>query len=253
MGNRHDYITGKIVWVCGQLDRKGFGANHDGNVSARFEDVLLATPTSESKGLITPEMILTLDMDGKKIKGPGKPFSEVGLHLAAYRVRQDVMAVVHAHPPFATARGLLGLAIKPALPEAIVSIGDVIPITKYITPGSSENDSIISEMLGITHVFMMAGNGVLAVGDNLEQAYLRLELVEHLAKIDYYASTMGRPMRLPETDLTKLLEKRASAGLDPKTQVVINKSEIIKEKSGDTVDGLKDIIASEIKKILQGN
>ena len=145
MGNRRDYIAKNIVEVCQKLDSKGFGANHDGNISARFEDSLLATPTAESKGVITEEMIIRLDMDGKKLEGIGNPFSEIKLHLAAYRARSNANAVVHAHPPFSTARGLTGKALTMNIPEAVVSISETIPVAPYAMPGAPENNSIIAK------------------------------------------------------------------------------------------------------------
>lgn len=245
MGNRREYLVNSIVRYCSRLDQKGFGANHDGNISLKYEGNLLATPTSASKGDIVPEMIITLDMDGKKIDGIGKPFSEIQLHLAAYRSRPDISAVVHAHPPYATARGLVNEALRPSLPEAIVSIGGNIPVVPYAMPGAPENNELIANALAETDVLMLQGNGVLSVGSDIEQAYLRLELVEHLAKIDCYAKQMGKGFSLPENDLNKLLEKRASIGLGPKGR--------IPDRTAKNEDNqLKNIIAEEIRKALQG-
>ena len=218
MGSRRSYLSNLIAEISQKLDHKGFTANHDGNISARLDDVLLATPTSESKASIKPEMVITLDMEGKKIEGIGRPFSEIKLHLSAYRARPDANAVVHAHPPFVTARGLVNQPIYPALPEAIVSIGDCIPVTPFAMPGAPENDKLIHDGLQIADVIMMTGNGILAIGDDLEQAWLRLELVEHLAKIEYYAMQMGQPMTLAQEHRDTLLKKRASIGLGPQNR-----------------------------------
>lgn len=226
-------LINDIVAVCHRLYQKGFVASHDGNVTAKLQlrshpepldlardegsqTVILATPTSVSKGDVIPEIILTLDMEGKKLAGPGKPFSEIQLHLAAYRARGDVNAVVHAHPPFATARGVVGRPLdRPFLPEAVVSLGEVIPLAEFSMPGDPKNETIVAEMLQISNAFMMPGNGVLSVGTDVEQAYLRLELVEHIAKIAFIAESMGKPMSLAQGDVATLLEKRAKAGLAP--------------------------------------
>lgn len=262
MGNRRDYLMDAIVEVCGKLDQKGWVANHDGNVTQRFEDGLLATPTAVSKADITREMILTLDMEGKKQAGIGKPFSEVKLHLAAYRARTDVRAAVHAHPPFAMARGMVGEDFQVNVPEAVVSIGDVIPVAPYAIPGAPANDTIVAQMLGRCDVFMMAGNGVLAVGSDVKEAYLRMELLEHLLKIDYYARTMstmsmGTPMTLPAGDKQKLLDKRASIGLGPKAVTMPETSGAppVETPAGSPPEAghsdlIKDLIAQEIKKAL---
>lgn len=242
MGNRRDYLIDNIVGVCRKLDAKGFGANHDGNVSVKFDGGLLATPTSISKGDMTPELVLTLDMDGKKIDGIGKPFSEIDLHITAYRAREDAAAVVHAHPPFATAFGLAGKAIKPRLPEAIVSIGDSIPVAAYAFPGSEESRRLVASALSTSGVIMIQSNGVLSTGADIEQAYLRLELAEHLAKIEYYSNQIGSGFDLPEADADKLMEKHFS---------IFGKRSAKTETNETMSDSrLKDIISEEIRKIL---
>lgn len=244
MGDRKQFIINEIIKYSQRLDQKNFGANHDGNISAVFDDSLLATPTSVSKGNINADIVITLDLDGNKIAGIGKPFSEIKLHLLAYKNRKNVKAVVHAHPPFATARGLVGLPLKPLLPEAIVSLGALIPVAAFFMPGAKEGDSIVTDLLTEYDAFMMTGNGVLAVGDSIEQAYLRLELVEHLAKIHYYAEKMGNPTPISEDNIAKLLEKRAAAGLGAKPFV---KSEKTQTPQISMQDLIKNIIKNEIK------
>ena len=249
MGDRRTYLTNEIVKYSQKLDQKGFGANHDGNISAKLDDTILATPTAVSKDNVTDEIIITLDSEGKKISGVGKPFSEIKLHLAAYNMREDAKAVVHAHPPFATARGLVGTEIIPNLPEAIVSIGDVVPVIPFSMPGSSESIDAVKQAFETYDVIMIAGNGVLAVGESVEQAYLRLELVEHLAKIQFYANQMGEALTLSDEDITKLLEKRAAAGLGPKARI----AEPTEKKPQQSTDKITDLIVDEIKKALSNS
>ena len=255
MGNRREYLIKSIVEICQKLDTKGWTANHDGNISSRYEDKLLATPTATSKADIVPEMILTLDMSGTKVAGIGKPFSEIKLHLTAYRVREDINAVVHAHPPFAMARGLVGGDFEISVPEAIVSIGDVIPVAPYALPGAKEQDEIIAAAVSRCDVFMMAGNGALSVGRDVKEAYLRMELLEHLLKIDYYARSMGSAMTLPAEDKKKLLEKRAAIGLGPKKADLppTAPQSSASPKQEDIISSglIKDLIAQEIKKVLE--
>jgi L-fuculose-phosphate aldolase len=261
MGNRREYLIKAVVEICQKLDRKGWVANHDGNVTVRFEENLLATPTAVSKADIVPEMILTLDMEGNKLHGIGKPFSEIKLHLAAYRTREDINAVVHAHPPFAMARGLVGGDFEIFVPEAIVSIGDVIPVARYAIPGAREHDEIVAGALSTCDLFMMPGNGVLSVGSDVKEAYLRMELLEHLLKIDYYAKSMGTMMTIPGEDRRKLLEKRAAIGLGPEPVKVASDSPAasLKEKEQmqaqqtppqDRTDLIKNLITQELKKFL---
>ncbi len=255
MGNRRNYLVHAIVEVCRKMDQKGWVANHDGNVSLRFEDHLLATPTAVSKAAIVPETILALDMEGKKLEGIGKPFSEIKLHIAAYNARSDVNAVVHSHAPFAMARGLVGGDFQVGVPEAVVSIGDVIPVVPYVFPGAPEQAGIIAETLARCDVFMMAGNGVLSVGRDIEEAYLRMELLEHLLKVDYYAQSMGTVMTIPSEDKQKLLDKRASIGLGPQNvnppSPTPSPSEPNPEEPQTQKDLIRNLIAEELKKVLQ--
>jgi L-fuculose-phosphate aldolase len=248
VGDKKTFIINEIVKYSQRLDQKGFGANHDGNISALFENTILATPTAVSKGNVVADIIITLDQDGKKISGNGKSFSEIKMHLAAYKKRGDIRAVVHAHPPYATARGLARLPLIPSLPEAIVSLGDVIPVADFAMPGTSENDAIISKMVANYDAFMIAGNGVLAVGDSVEQAYLRLELVEHLVKIHFLAEKFGSPMILSPEDINSLMEKRKAAGLGPKTLSPKTENENIKKPS---LDELTKIITEEISNAIK--
>lgn len=239
-----------IVTVCRRMWQKGWVANHDGNVSLRLGEEFLATPTGVSKADIIPEIILTLGSDGKKLAGPGKPFSEINLHLAGYRARGDVTAVVHAHPPYATARGACNLALERSfIPESVVSIGNTVPVIPYTMPDSVEGTDLVAKALAEFNVIMIAGNGVLAIGTDVMQAYLRIELVEHLTQMDFIARQLGTPVEVPAEDVTKLLEKRSSAGLDPrhipKQAPKIDTRPVLTDH-----DNLRRIIADEIKSVL---
>jgi len=260
MGNRRDYLIEALTAVCHKMAQEGWVANHDGNVSLKLDGNLLCTPTAIAKADMVPALILDLDMDGKKLAGVGNPFSEIKLHLAAYRCREDINAVVHAHPPLATAWGLVGGDFDVRLPEAVVSIGDRIPTAPYAMPGAAGNDGIAAAALARCDVFMMAGNGVLAVGRDVNEAFLRIQLLEHLLKIDYYARTMGTPMTLPAQDKQELLNKRAALGLGPKdtTAFQADSASSVGSPLGFTApsgsaasnDVIKELIAQELKNLL---
>lgn len=236
------------------LHEMRFVANHDGNVSVRIEgNRFLCTPTAVSKRLIEEEDVIVVDEAGQKVSGKGKPFSEMGLHLAAYLSRPEVMAVVHAHPPFATAFGVSGEAISPVfLPEAVVSLGLEVPLVPLAPPG----EKAVAALKGVIHradAFLLAGNGVIAVGVDLEQAYLRLELVEHLCRISSYAKPLGGPKPLPQELLTSLLEARKKAGLGPKNAItaVAPASKPDATPKPTTAKDLRSLIAEEVVKALQ--
>ena len=200
------------------LHAAGWVANHDGNVSVRAPDGVrfFATPTATSKRLINAEDIIVVDVAGKVLSGRKKLFGEWHLHAAAYKARPDVNAVIHAHPVHATAIGLARkqLGIAP-LPEMIVSLGASVPTLDYAMPKSPGQDLALQRALddGDADVVILAGNGVVAVGVDLEQAFLRLELVEHWAHMVIAAAPLGGVQAVPGDDVKKLLEARTKAGL----------------------------------------
>lgn len=210
----------QISAVSRLLWERGWVANHDGNVTARLEDGrILATPTAVSKRSISPDHVLVLSPEGKLLENqrlPGKPFSEINLHLVCYRERADVKAVIHAHPPTASGFSVAGVGvIAPILAEAIVSLGPGAPIIPYQRPGSPEQESALAKALVEADAALLANHGPITVGTDLEQAFLRMELVEHLAKIQLVARQLGRVNALPHEDVAFLHERRAAAGLGP--------------------------------------
>lgn len=203
----------RCVW------ERGWVANHDGNISARLpRGRLMCTPTAVSKADITPEMILVLDDSGKVLSGSGRPFSELNLHLAFFHARPDVGAVLHAHPPTATGMGAAGLGLdQPLLPEAVVSLGPSVPAVPLSLPG---NDAVtaLAPYLDQYDALLLCGNGALTCGADLDQAYLRMELVEHLARVALAARQFGGANPLPPHYLQSLLAARARAGLGPESR-----------------------------------
>lgn len=201
----------EIVRACGYLVTRGWVANHDGNVSARVSPQrLVCTPGATHKSAIREQDLLVTDAAGRQVSGRGKTFSEYALHLAAYKARKDVGAVVHAHPPFATALGACGRELVTFLPEAVVSLGAKVPLVPLAAPGAAAVKALEGFLAGYDAV-LVAGNGVFAWGDDVEQALLRLELVEHLATIATHAQVWGGPQPLPADMITALLEARKKA------------------------------------------
>lgn len=207
-----------VAQMARALHAYGFVANHDGNVSVRLGDKkrFMATPTATSKRLVEAHDVITVDVEGKVLSGRKKLFGEWHLHAACYQARPDVNAVIHAHPVAATAFGVARKALGvPPLPEIVVSLGAHVPTLDYAMPKSPGQDRAIKRALtdGDADAFLLAGNGVVTVGVDLEQALLRLELVEHWAKIAVAAVALGGAQPLPADDVKKLLEARSKAGL----------------------------------------
>ena len=209
-------LRAELVDYSRRLHSRGWVANHDGNLSVRLgAGRFLCTPTATSKAEVTADSLLIVDESGARVSGPTKPFSELGLHMCIYKDRPDVQAVVHAHPPHATALGASGRCLdRPFLPEAVVSLGPTVPLIPLTAPGAAAV-AALAPLVPLYDVVLIAGNGVFAWGDNIEQAYLRLELCEHLARITLLAHPLGGPKALPESMLPGLLEARRRAGLGP--------------------------------------
>lgn len=208
-------LRAELVAVSQELHRRGWVANHDGNVTARLGgDRFLATPTATSKRRIDERSLIEVDGAGKVVGGTGKPFGELGLHLAVYQRRDDVGAVVHAHPPHATALAVSGsrLLERPFIAEAVVSLGPRVPTVPFASPGAAAREALVPFVADHDAV-LVANHGAFAWGADLEQAYLRLELVEHLARIATLAQATGGPAYLPDGAIAPLLAARSVAGL----------------------------------------
>ena len=206
-----------LLRYCQAVYDKGWVANHDGNLTARVaQDRYLATPTAFSKADITADSLIAVNNKGERISGRNRPFSEMVLHLAVYAARPDAQAVIHAHPPYATAMACAGKALDtPFMPEAVVSLGAIIPLAPYAAPKTPGFTANIEPLLPYYDVIMLKNHGVLAFGDSFEQAFLRMELVEHLAKIAAAAMPFGGVQAIPGADIERLLAARAKAGLGP--------------------------------------
>jgi len=203
----------QVAEVARWLHAAGWVANHDGNVTARDGGRFLATPTATSKRLIGERDLIEVDAKGQVI-GHGKVFGEIGLHLAVYERRPDVGCVVHAHPPNVTAiTASRGNPIeRPFLAEALVSLGPCIPKTPYAQPGEAAR-AALAPWCELVDVVLLGNHGVIAWGADPEQAVLRLELVEHLARIAIAAIPLGGVEPLPEGALAPLLAARAKANI----------------------------------------
>ena len=211
-------VRSELVAASRRLHQAGWVANHDGNLSVRLTGGrLLITPTAYSKLDVDDASLIIVDLQGKVLEGRKKPFSELELHLAAYRSRPDVEVVIHAHPPHATAFGLVGAELAPlAMPELVVSLGDRIPTLPRTMPKTPRAVSLVEEAAAKYDAMLLQGNGVLTLGADLTQALLRLELLEHYAKILSIARPLGPVEPLAPEDLKALLEARRKAGLGPK-------------------------------------
>lgn len=207
-------LSEAVAAAARALHQRQWVANHDGNVSVRVGERVIVTPTAVSKADVLAHALAVVDAAGKVVEGELKPPSEVALHLAIYAARDDVHAVVHAHPPHATALACAGLALDvPFLPEAVVSLGTTVPLTPFALPFGEEGAAPLRSFAPDHDAVLLTNHGVLTWGATVEQALLRMELVEHLARITILARSVGGVRPLPATAIASLLERRRKAGL----------------------------------------
>jgi L-fuculose-phosphate aldolase len=211
-----DQLRADIVEIGRRLWARGFVASNDGNISVRLgPDRLLMTPASVSKGFMTPDMMVVTDLDGVMVQGaPGrKPSSEALMHLAAYRLRPDVGAVVHAHPPLATGFAVAGIPLDRAvLAEVVTTLGS-IPIAEYGTPSTRELADAVAPYLKAHDGLLLANHGALALGKDLFAAYYKMETIEHFARISLVARLLGREHLLSRDEVDRLQGLRGTYGI----------------------------------------
>jgi L-fuculose-phosphate aldolase len=202
------------------LHARGWVANHDGNASLRDDDGrFIVTPTAISKRLIEADDCLVIDRGGTVLRGRHRLFSEWSLHRALYDARPDAKAVLHAHPPYASGLALAGGELGAvASAEVVVSLGDFIPTVPFAMPGSEELEPAVAAVAERHDVMLLERHGVLCLGDDLEMAYLRLELVEHYARQVLVARQLGGERPLAPAQVEKLLAARTRAGLGPQAR-----------------------------------
>jgi L-fuculose-phosphate aldolase len=192
------------------LHERGYAAATDGNVSLRLgADRILITPTSISKGMMTPEDLVIIDSEGCRVSGLRKASSELAMHLLIYRLRPDVNAVCHAHPPTATGYAAAGIPLdKPILCELVIGLGTV-PVARYGTPGTSELTSTMAPLVQGHDSILMANHGVVTYGPDLLDAFLRMETTEHFARVALVTELLGKQVLLSGGDVEKLHAARA--------------------------------------------
>jgi L-fuculose-phosphate aldolase len=208
-------IKQEICEIGRRLYAKGFAAANDGNITYRLNDKeILCTPTMVSKGFLKPEDICKVDYEGKQLAGVRKRTSEVLLHLAVYKNRPDINAVVHCHPPYATAFAVAHEAIpKCVLPEVEVFLGEV-PIAKYATPGDQRLPNTIVPYVKDCNTILLANHGTVSWGTSVELAYFNTEIIDAYCKILLLAKQLGRVNYFSEEHTAELMQFKKRIGID---------------------------------------
>lgn len=216
-----------IVRVCRLIYEKGWVAMNDGNVSIRIaEDRILCTPTAVSKSMVEAADLIVCDMAGNKVEGGRERTSEIAMHTTIYGVRGDVRSVVHAHPPVATGFATAGKALdKALLPEVIIQLG-AVPLAAYGLPGTPALTEGMLPLIPHYDAVLLQNHGCTCYGQDVWQAFFRMEMVEHFAKITFVAEMLGGARPLPRDEVEKLFAARArynvhsNAAMEPGIPVV---------------------------------
>jgi len=212
--------VGRRLWM------EGLVAATDGNFSVRLtEQHLLATPTGVSKGFMSPDQIVKIDLAGQPVEGLTSPSSEIRMHLMLYAARPDVCAVVHGHPPtatgFAAARQPVPTEI---LTEAACFLGPVA-VAGYATPGTDQLAETLAPHLAGHNLFLLANHGAVAVGRDLFEACYRMESLEQCAKIAVAARQLGGAQAIAPCELARLREIRQELGYAPSCRTCLRASQ----------------------------
>lgn len=164
---------------------------------------------------LQPQDVVITDLDGQVLEGQYKPSSELGFHLALYRRRPDVNAVLHTHSVYATTMACLGWEI-PAVHYLVGFSGHKVPLAPYATFGTEELARNVADGIGAYNAVLLANHGLVAVGGDLGRAFNTAEEIELVARIYYQTKSVGNPVILPETEMERVLEKFATYGQSPK-------------------------------------
>lgn len=193
-----------------RLDARRLVSARDGNLSARLgPDRFLVTATGVRKGELGKRDLIEVDERGEPVS-PGHPTTEIGLHLAVYRQRPEVGAVVHAHPPIAVGFATAGLGLTdPLIPEVVVDLGPV-PLVPYATPGTPDLEKAVGDIPKDHNGFLLANHGAVTVGESIDLALDRMETLEHLAWIALAAKLLGGAVPLDSRQLDRLRQAMRS-------------------------------------------
>ena len=207
-------LRADIVEVGRRMYARGYTASNDGNISVRLDaSRLLMTPKNVCKGFMDAAMMCITDLEGRKLAGERDPSSEMQMHLEVYRQRPDVNAVVHAHPPVATAFAVAGIPLDRAvLAEVVTTLGSV-PIAEYATPSTTELPAAVRKYVKAHDGMLLANHGALTLGADLFAAYYKMETIEHFANISFVARMLGGERLLSRDEVLRLQGLRGRYGI----------------------------------------
>lgn len=208
-------LKNTIVEIASLMHKKGFLAGTDGNLSVLTDDKkVLITRSGVNKAFLKAEDILTVDLDGKIIDGKFKVSSELAMHLKVYKLRPDLKAVIHAHPPYVVAYNVANVELSSKLlPETVLLLGDIIT-SSYSRPCCKDNAKIIAEHILKTKVIVLKRHGTITCGKDLIEAYNLLEKLEHTAKVGVIANSLNKVCLIEDEEYKNLLKLKEELNIN---------------------------------------
>lgn len=200
----------EVIRYAKLLHKKGFVSSSDGNISIRSKEGIFITPSGIPKRELKEKDLIFLKEE-KKVDGAS---SETSLHLEIYKKRDDVFAIVHAHPPFTTALSLTDISYEGCpLSESIITLS-VVKMVPFKMPGSIELAQETAKVLGKEgRAVILKNHGAVTVGSSLRTAYYRMEALEHSSKIFFLANLFGKVKPFDKKLIEKLLKISKEYGL----------------------------------------
>ena len=216
-------VKEEICDIGRRIYAKGFAAANDGNISYRIdENRVVCTPTQICKGFMKPDDLCVVDMNGNQISGTKKMTSEIRQHITIMKHRTDVKAVVHCHPPHATAFGIAREAIPQCvLPEVDIYMGDV-PIAKYTIPGGQAFADAILPFIGKSDIIVQANHGTVSVGPTIEKAYWLTELLDAYCRILLISRDLGKVEYFNKQEAEDLITLKTQWGMKDNRADLVN-------------------------------
>ena len=188
-----------------KIVEKGLAVAGGGNISAREGDMIYLSPSGFSLDEIDEEQWVGVELKtGKVINSGLKPTCEVNMHLICYRIREDIRAIVHTHPPYVIGVASAGVEIKPMFPDYVTYLGGEVPLLPYIIPAGNELAEAIGKVIGKYNAISLKNHGALTVGSNLKEAFYRSVILEEAAKILFISKTMGTPKILTHREVKEI-------------------------------------------------
>jgi len=252
MNNTERELRQDIVDVGRLVYQKGWVAANDGNISVRLdEERVLCTPTGVSKGMMHPDDLIIVDMQGNKIVGRRERTSEIAMHLTVYGLRPDIRSVVHAHPPVATGFATAGRPLNLALlPEVVIGLG-CVPLADYGLPGTPELTEPMLPYIPKYDAIMMGNHGAVCYGEDVYKAFFRMETVEHFARITLVAELLGGPKVLPRLEVEKLFESRGRYGVPSRAGIEPGCPVPAEEAAGERFEVTRDELIAMVDEALR--